>query len=157
VVAAPVAAAPITRAAPPAAPPPSHDDARSESAPSTKPSPLRLGMTVGFGIAAVGAVVAGAVFSAQSTSAGNDAQGLASSLGAGACEGGSPQCAQLKSDSDTANNDRTLSIAFYAGAGVCAAGAVLSWLLLPKTVEARSAVVPMVGPAVAGATWVTTF
>jgi Na+-driven multidrug efflux pump len=114
-------------------------------------------MTVGFGVVAVGAVVAGAVFSAQSTNAGNNAQGLANSLGAGACEGGSAQCAQLKSDSDTANNERTLSIAFYAGAGACAAGAVLSWFFLPKTVEARSAVVPMVGPGVAGATWVTTF
>jgi hypothetical protein len=127
---------------------------------TTRAAPLRTWMTVGLGVAAVGALAGGIGFGAASKSAGNDAQSIRTTLGGNvnACDGaGAAQCAQLKSDLDSQNHDHTLEIVFYAGAGAFAAGAVLSWFPLPKTVEPHSAIAPMIGPGVAGARWLTTF
>jgi hypothetical protein len=123
-----------------------------------KTAPLRIGMTIGFGAAAVASLVGGVAFAASAKSEANDAQSIRNGLSGNPCNGAGPSiCATLKSDSDAENRDHTLGIVFDVGAGAFAAAAVLSWFLLPKTVDSRTAVVPMFGPGVAGARWVTTF
>ncbi len=116
-------------------------------------------MTVGLGVAAVGALAAGIGFGVASNGAGNDAQNIRSGFSPTTCGSASPapQCASLKSDLDAENRNHTLGIAFDVGAGVFAAGAVLSWLLLPKTTETHASVAPMMGPRMAGAQWTLSF
>jgi hypothetical protein len=156
--AAPVAAvdAPPPQPASPVAPAPSAptDDTTGEHA-----SALRTWMTVGLGVVAVASLAGGIGFGAASKSEGNDAQSAGSGLGPSACVGTSPPaaCATLKSDLDSQNHDHTISTVLYVGAGVFAAGALASWFFLPKTEPSRAAVVPMIGPGVAGASWVTSF
>jgi hypothetical protein len=117
-------------------------------------------MTVGFGVVAVASLAGGIGFGAASKSEGNDAQSAGSGLAPAACAGASPPaaCGTLKSDLDSQNHDHTVSTVLYVGAGVFAVGALASWFLLPKTeASSRAAVVPMVGPGVAGASWVISF
>ncbi len=135
---------------------PATSSAPAETA--THAAPLRTWMTVGFGVAAVASAVGGIAFGAASKSAGNDAQNIRGGFTSTSCAGNSnPACSELKSDLDAQNRDHTLEIACFAGAGAFAAGAVLSWFLLPKTVESKSAFAPIVGPGTAGAQWVTHF
>ncbi len=124
---------------------------------SQKPAPLRIWMTVGFGVAAAASLTGGIVFGAEATSAKNSAQTTRNALGSCAGTAAPSGCGDLKNYLDTQNRDQTLSYVFYAGAGAFAAGALISWFFLPKTEGTHSALAPMLAPGVAGARWVTTF
>jgi hypothetical protein len=164
--AAPPPPAPAAAAAPPppAAPVPSRIDAASPPPASdaagsshSEASPVRLWLTVGLGVASVASLATGIYFGAQSNNDANAAQQIRSGLLPGGCSSPSATCTALTNEINGENVDHTASIGLYVGAGALAAGALASWLFLPKTVEARSVALPYFAPGAVGAAWATRF
>ncbi len=130
----------------------------AEAPVSAHGNPLRVWLTVGLGVASAAALGTGIYFAAQSNSEASHAQQIGGGLAPNACVNASaPGCASLTSALASENHDHTAEVGLYVGAGVLAAGALASWLFLPKTVEARSVALPYVAPGVVGAQWATRF
>ena len=152
--AAPAPAAPI-------AAPPATSTAAAASAPapdhSTRPAPLRIWLTTGLGVAAVGALVGGVYFAGKSNDDANNAAAARSALGPSDCVvPTSSNCTSLADARNSQATDHAVSLVMYTGAGVLAAGAVVSWFFLPKTVAESSSsasALPLVGPGLLGIQW----
>jgi hypothetical protein len=146
------------------APPASEAPAPSPSSPTTPEVPegsstSSNGRTItslallGGGVVGVGL---GVFFGLASQSDKNQAGLLRGVVGTGGCPTPSTNanCQQLSDKVDAQNREALVSDVLYVAGGVLAAGALVTWLLWPKSVEERHAsaawVAPMLGPASAG-------
>ncbi|HEY2517202.1 MAG TPA: hypothetical protein VGI39_40295 [Polyangiaceae bacterium] len=122
----------------------------SEERPLEPASRARLWLTVGLGTGAVALGVTSGVFFSLAHSSREAATALQRSLPAGACPT-APGCALLRSNLHAQNDDFAAGAGLAVGAGVAAAGALVSWFLLAPRAERRSAralsVIPSVNPA----------
>lgn len=88
-----------------------------------------------FGIGALAAAGVGVFFLLEANHQKNDAAGLRAGLMSSACtdQPGTAQCQSLNSAVTSQYNDRNLSTILFAGAGGLAAGAIITWLVWPKS------------------------
>jgi hypothetical protein len=122
--------------------------------PNRSSSTVRIVVTASLGAAAVGAVVAGAVFLGNASSEGNQGAAAAGSPPAGGCANpaNAATCSAGHQAAENEAQDKNIAIGMFVGGGVLAAGAVASWFLLaPKSETTTGAhLAPMVSPTAAG-------
>lgn len=100
------------------------------------------------GIGAIAAAGVGLFFYLSANRQKTDAQHSRSGLAADACTGQStPQCQSLDSAVTAQYDDQNLSTILFAGAGALAAGAIVTWLVWPKSgatpPQTTGAIVPL--------------
>jgi hypothetical protein len=126
---------------------------------SSSSSSARTWVTVGLGVGAL-ALAGGAVyFGAQSSSDSDDAARIRAGLPANACPRAAG-CADLDSALSSQDAHHTASLVLFGGAGVLAVAAAASFFFWPRGGEPTSragALVPVLGPDVAGAGYVGVF
>jgi hypothetical protein len=151
----PVEPAPEPAPPPLVAPSPNSDE---------QPNRLRLWLSVGLGVAAVGVFAGGVYADQKSLSDQHDLSGLTQGMATSSCAGTTPapSCATIRAEAQSQTTNHTIALVMYGGAGVLAAGAVVSWFVLPKTERKAGAssvgtAAPLIGPGVFGAQWVGRF
>jgi hypothetical protein len=127
-----------------------------QSAPNDSSS-ARTWATIGLGGGAVVLFATGLYFGAKSSGAYNDAVRARSGTDRSTCAlATTAACSSIGDSASTARTDHTVSVVLVTGGGLMAAGAIASWILMPKGDEKRS-VTPIVGSGVFGAQWLETF
>jgi hypothetical protein len=105
-------------------------------------------------VGALGAAGAGALFLVGSNQAKDDAARLRSGLAPNACTHAeaTPTCQSLGDRVNSQHRDFTIAMALFAGGGVFAAGAVVTWLVWPQSQTSRPRTSAWIAPAMGGAT-----
>jgi hypothetical protein len=126
---------PIARAPSPTAPPPSEpsSDPSRDVAVSSSPSSARTVTLLGLAGLAIVSAGLGTYFLVQSSSASHDAANDREGIPppSGCWESTSPQCSRLGDDVHAQHRDTNAATAFFVTVGVLAAGAIVTWLLVP--------------------------
>jgi hypothetical protein len=128
-----------------------------------QPNQLRLWLTVGLGVAAAGVLAGGLYADQKSLSDKHALEGLTQGMPASSCTGSAgPSCATIRDDAQSQTSSHTIALFMYGGAGLLAAGAAVSWFVLPKTERkagssSMGTPAPLVGAGVLGAQWVGRF
>ncbi len=126
-------------------------------------SSARTWLTVGLAVGAAGALGGGIAMGLASNSNATSAQQVIGGLPSNACanptSAQTTSCGQIRDYRSSESTDNTVSVALYAGAGVLAAGALAAFLFVPhgESAQKRGAIVPLVGPGLAGAGYMGAF
>jgi hypothetical protein len=127
----------------------------------TRPAPLRIWLTVSLGAGAVALAAGGVYASITSSNAADRAANLRAGMpGTSNCRDQSyPGCADLKVAVSSQVSNHDASVVLFGGAGLLAAGAIVSWFVLPRqrTVVEKAQALPVVGPGMLGAVWAGSF
>lgn len=137
---------PTPESAPPAAP--------EEAARPPEPLLSAHHVTAGaIAIAALGAAGTGAFFLIESNQDRDSATTLRNGLAPNACtHGTTPACQTLSDKVNSQHQEMTIATALFAGAGVLAAGAIVTWLVWPQASASQPQTTGWLAPTPGGAT-----